>query len=73
VSYPVIKDGIIYVLDRFNGLYVLQYFGPYRDEVDTIKGPCMGNASPHQDVGLLEGNCVAGRLKAARTKPVRER
>lgn len=35
-SYPIIKDGIIYVTDLRNGLYALRYTGPYADEVDGI-------------------------------------
>lgn len=42
VSYPIIKDGLIYVLDGRNGLYVLRYTGPFHEELD--------------DVGFLEGN-----------------
>lgn len=60
-SYPVIKDGLIYVLDRFNGLFVLEYRGPFREEVDVITGstgPCQGNASPVEDIGLLQGTCI---------------
>ena len=34
-SYPIIKDGLIYVADLRNGLYVLRYTGPFQDEVDT--------------------------------------
>jgi hypothetical protein len=32
-SYPVIKDGLIYVVDIRNGLYVLRYRGPLDDDV----------------------------------------
>jgi LVIVD repeat-containing protein len=32
-SYPVIKDGLIYVVDIRNGLYVLRYRGPYGVEL----------------------------------------
>ena len=45
-SYPVIKDGLIYVTDIRNGLYILRYTGPYADEVDGI--------------GFLEGNSNQG-------------
>ena len=57
-SYPVIKDGLIYVLDRFNGLFVLRYTGPFHEEVDVIRGPCQGNASPVEDIGFLTGTCI---------------
>jgi hypothetical protein len=45
-SYPVIQDGLIYVVDIRNGLYVLRYEGPYQKEVDAI--------------GFLEGNSNLG-------------
>lgn len=32
-SYPVIKDGLIYVVDIRNGLYILRYTGDYADEI----------------------------------------
>jgi hypothetical protein len=32
-SYPIIRDGLIYVVDVRNGLYVLRYTGPHADEV----------------------------------------
>jgi hypothetical protein len=34
-SYPVIQDGLIYVVDVRNGLYVLRYHGPWSDQVDA--------------------------------------
>ena len=36
-SYPVIQDGLIYVVDIRNGLYILRYEGPYADEVDAYE------------------------------------
>lgn len=41
-SYPILKDGLIYVVDIRNGLYILKYHGPYEEEVNSI--------------GFLEGN-----------------
>jgi hypothetical protein len=32
-STPVIKDGLIYVVDVRNGLYILRYRGPYEDQL----------------------------------------
>jgi hypothetical protein len=32
-SYPVVKDGLIYVVDLRNGLYVLRYRGPFATEL----------------------------------------
>ncbi|MDP9384313.1 MAG: hypothetical protein M3P50_03595 [Actinomycetota bacterium] len=35
-SFPIIKDGLIYVVDVRNGLYVLKYRGPFHQEVKRI-------------------------------------
>jgi hypothetical protein len=35
-SYPIIKDGLIYVVDVRNGLYVLRYTGPHALSVKNI-------------------------------------
>ncbi|HVM12111.1 MAG TPA: hypothetical protein VM638_06520 [Actinomycetota bacterium] len=32
-SYPIVRDGLIYVVDVRNGLYILRYKGPFQDEV----------------------------------------
>ncbi len=50
-SYPIIRDGLIYVVDIRNGLYILRYTGAHADEISTVK--------------FLEGNSTlgdAGRL-----------
>jgi hypothetical protein len=36
-SYPVIQNGLIYVTDIRNGLYILRYTGPYDGEVSSIR------------------------------------
>jgi hypothetical protein len=36
-SYPIIKDGLIYVVDLRNGLYVLRYKGAFDKEVRDIR------------------------------------
>jgi hypothetical protein len=36
-SFPVIKDGLIYVVDVRNGLYILRYTGPHAEEVSSIE------------------------------------
>ena len=36
-SYPIIRNGLIYVVDVRNGLYILRYTGPRADEVNAIK------------------------------------
>jgi hypothetical protein len=45
-SYPIVKDGLIYVVDLRNGLYVLRYEGAFENEV--------------QRIGFLEGNSNQG-------------
>jgi hypothetical protein len=36
-SYPIIKDGLIYVVDLRNGLYVLKYTGRFENEIEHIE------------------------------------
>ena len=45
-SYPIIKDGLIYVIDLRNGLYVLKYEGRFANLIE--------------DIGFLEGNSNLG-------------
>ena len=54
-SYPIIKDGLIYFVDVRNGLYVMDYKGPYENEVATVD--------------FIEGNSNLG--DALRFEPVR--
>jgi hypothetical protein len=48
-SYPVVKDGLVYVVDVRNGLYVLRYSGPYEDDVRCL--------------AFLEGNSNVARRR----------
>jgi hypothetical protein len=41
-SYPIVRDGLIYVADINQGLYVLRYQGPHQEQVEQV--------------GLAEGN-----------------
>ena len=45
-SYPIIRNGLIYVIDVRNGLFILRYTGPHPDEV--------------QQITFLEGNSNLG-------------
>jgi hypothetical protein len=45
-SFPVIQDGLIYVVDVRNGLYILRYDGPHAREVSRV--------------GFLDGNSNSG-------------
>ncbi|HEY5925368.1 MAG TPA: hypothetical protein VIV11_26975 [Kofleriaceae bacterium] len=49
-SYPIIKDGLIYVIDSRNGLYVLRYNGRWAEEIKQRK--------------FLEGNSNLGSFMA---------
>jgi hypothetical protein len=45
-SFPIIQDGLVYVVDIRNGLYILRYRGPFEDEVAAT--------------GFLDGNSNSG-------------
>jgi hypothetical protein len=49
-SFPIIKDGLIYVIDLRNGLYILRYTGPRAGEVSALS--------------FLEGNSNLGNAVA---------
>ena len=44
-SYPVVQNGLIYVVDIDLGLYILRYDGPHADEVRNAAF-VEGNSSP---------------------------
>jgi hypothetical protein len=60
-SYAVIKDGLIYVVDLRNGLYVLEYRGPYAKEVRRIRfldgNSNQGDALCYDPVGRAPHSC----------------
>ena len=35
-SYPIMRDGLIYIVDIQSGLYVLRYTGPGAEAVEQI-------------------------------------
>jgi hypothetical protein len=35
-SYPILRDGLIYVVDSVSGLYILRYTGPGVEEVNAV-------------------------------------
>jgi hypothetical protein len=45
-SYPVIKDGLVYVVDIRNGLYVLRYRGRHAAEIES-RAFLEGNSNRH--------------------------
>jgi hypothetical protein len=48
-SFPVVVDGLIYVVDLRNGLYVLKYDGPHAEEVSSTR--------------FLDGNSNSGDVR----------
>jgi hypothetical protein len=60
-SYPIINDGLIYVTDIRNGLYVLRYRGPFAREVrniDFLEGNSnLGDALCFEPVGMAPAYC----------------
>jgi hypothetical protein len=36
-SFPIVRDGLIYVVDIRNGLFIFRYRGPHHNEVDRIE------------------------------------
>lgn len=36
-SYPIVRDGLVYLVDVRNGLYVLRYTGPHADDVAAVE------------------------------------
>jgi hypothetical protein len=60
-SYPIIKDGLVYVVDLRNGLYVLDYDGRFEGEVEEISflegNSNQGNALCYEPVGAKPAFC----------------
>jgi hypothetical protein len=60
-SYPIIKDGLIYVIDLRNGLYVLKYQGAFEREVSRITflegNSNQGDALCYEPVGIAPAHC----------------
>ena len=51
-SFPSVVDGLVYVVDIRNGLYILRYHGPYESEVSGAK--FLDGASNSGDVQRIE-------------------
>jgi hypothetical protein len=60
-SYPIIKDGLLYVVDLRNGLYVLKYRGAFSPEVrkaSFLEGNSnQGDALCYEPVGTAPRGC----------------
>jgi hypothetical protein len=60
-SYAIVKNGLIYVVDLRNGLYVLKYRGPFEQEVADIRflegNSNQGNALCYEPVGPPPSYC----------------
>lgn len=72
-SFPIIRDGLIYVVDLRNGLYVLEYDGPSEAEVAEVTflegNSNLGHALCFEPVGARPAGCDArpGKRKPAHT------
>ena len=53
-SFPVIVNGLVYVVDIRNGLYILRYKGPHAEEVSRVK--FLDGNSNSGDQGRLEAS-----------------
>jgi hypothetical protein len=53
-SYPIIRDGLIYVIDIRNGLYILRYTGPHQGEIKHIQF-LEGNSNLGDALTLAQG------------------
>ena len=60
-SYVVIQDGLLYVVDLRNGLYVLEYGGAFAKEVQRISfldgNSNQGDALCYEPVGTAPSYC----------------
>jgi hypothetical protein len=60
-SYAILKDGLIYVVDLRNGLYVLEYRGPFDREVRKARfldgNSNQGDALCYEPVGKAPRHC----------------
>jgi hypothetical protein len=52
-SYPIVRDGLIYVADINQGLYVVRYQGPHQEQLERV--------------AFAEGNSNLSRLRPAPT------
>ena len=58
-SFPIIQDGLIYVTDVRNGLYILRYKGPFESEVSSL-GFLEGNSNQGDALRLWRGGSSGG-------------
>ena len=60
-SYAIVKDGLIYVVDLRNGLYVLKYRGAFDREVEGVEyldgNSNQGDALCFEPVGRAPRGC----------------
>jgi len=66
-SYPIINNGLIYVVDIRNGLYILRYTGPQHKQINSIRflegnsnlGDAVRLANPREEDGHGNGMSTA--------------
>lgn len=58
-SFPIVQDGLIYVVDIRNGLYILRYKGPFEKEVSSVDF-LEGNSNQGDAMKLWGGGSSGG-------------
>jgi hypothetical protein len=78
-SYPIVQDGLIYLVDVRNGLYILRYRGPCQEELDGVGflegNSNLGDALRFEDSAAgrsYAGGCAQGNAAPERTTAGRE-
>ena len=65
-SFPVVQNGLIYVVDLRNGLYILRYHGPHEREVAGVS--FLDGNSNHGDIQRFEREAAERAAKAKKKK-----
>ncbi len=76
-SYPVLRDGLVYVADINQGLYLLRYQGPHAEEVaagfregnSNLSAPAAPPAPTSAPAPAVAGPVVVATASAARARP----
>ena len=58
-SFPIIQDGLVYIVDIRNGLYILKYKGPFQSEVSNVDF-LEGNSNLGDAMRLWRGGTSGG-------------
>jgi hypothetical protein len=74
-SYPIVQNGLIYLVDLRNGLYILRYRGPCEEELSSVRflegNSNLGDALRFEGSATARsyaGGCAAGNAAPARVR-----